>query len=116
MKVLTKTRFKLGLECPNKLYYTGKTEEYANPKSKDPFLIALADGGFQVEELARLHYPEGILIEDKRDDKNYDYLDKVQQTNELLKLKNVVIFEAAFIYENLFIRVDIIEKIGNKRC
>lgn len=114
MKVLTKTRFKLGLECPNKLYYTGKTEEYANPKSKDLFLIALADGGFQVEELARLHYPEGILIEDKKDDKNYDYLDKVQQTNELLKLENVVIFEAAFIYENLFIRVDIIEKIGNK--
>ena len=114
MKVLTKTRFKLGLECPNKLYYTGKINEYANPKSKDPFLIALADGGFQVEELARLHYPEGILIEDKKDDKNYDYLDKVQQTNELLKLENVVIFEAAFIYENLFIRVDIIEKIGNK--
>lgn len=114
MKVLTKTRFKLGLECPNKLYYTGKTEEYANPKSKDLFLIALADGGFQVEELARLHYPEGILIEDKKDDKNYDYLDKVQQTNELFKLENVVIFEAAFIYENLFIRVDIIEKIGNK--
>lgn len=114
MKVLTKTRFKLGLECPNKLYYTGKTEEYANPKSKDPFLIALADGGFQVEELARLHYPEGILIEDKKDNKNYDYLDKVQQTNELLKLENVVVFEAAFIYKNLFIRVDIIEKIGNK--
>lgn len=114
MKVLTKTRFKLGLECPNKLYYTGKTEEYANPKSKDPFLIALADGGFQVEELARLHYPEGILIEDKKDNKDYDYLDKVEQTNELLKLDNVIIFEAAFIYENLFIRVDIIEKIGNK--
>lgn len=114
MKVLTKTRFKLGLECPNKLYYTGKTEEYANQKSKDAFLIALADGGFQVEELARLHYPEGILIEDKKDDKDYNYIDKVEQTNELLKLENVVIFEAAFLYKNLFIRVDIVEKKGNQ--
>jgi hypothetical protein len=31
MKLLTKSRFKLGLECPNKLYYTSK-KEYANQK------------------------------------------------------------------------------------
>jgi len=50
MRVLTKSRFKLALECPNKLYYTRK-KEYANTKKDDPFLAALADGGFQVEEL-----------------------------------------------------------------
>jgi hypothetical protein len=37
MRVLTKSRFKLGLECPNKLYYTSK-KEYANKKQEDPFL------------------------------------------------------------------------------
>lgn len=51
MKVLTKSRFKLGLECPNKLYYTRK-KEYANIKLEDPFLQALAQGGFQVEALS----------------------------------------------------------------
>ena len=114
MRVLTKSRFKLGLECPNKLYYTHKEEEYANTKSNNPFLDALASGGFQVEELARMHYPNGILIEDDTDRKNYNYQDKVNQTNELLNLNEVVIFEAAFMFKNLFIRVDILEKKGNQ--
>ena len=114
MRVLTKSRFKLGLECPNKLFYTNKKEEYANTKSNNPFLEALASGGFQVEELARLHYPNGILIEDSTDPANYDYFEKVAQTNSLLQQENVVIFEAAFLYKNLFIRVDILEKKGNQ--
>ena len=107
-RLLTKSRFKLALECPNKLYYTRK-EEYANQQMDDPFLEALAKGGFQVEELARLEYPNGILIENN--DWNYDLL--VEQTNELLQQENVVIFEAAFRYENLFIRTDILVKRGN---
>ena len=97
MRVLTKSRFKLGLECPNKLYYTHKEKEYANNKSSNPFLEALASGGFQVEELARLHYSNGILIEDSTDPANYDYFEKVAQTKALLQQENVVIFEAAFL-------------------
>jgi len=54
VRLLTKSRFKLGLECPNKLFYTGK-KEYANQKQDNPFLLALAEGGFQVEEYARMH-------------------------------------------------------------
>jgi len=114
MRVLTKSRFKLGLECPNKLFYTGKETEYANTKSDNPFLQALASGGFQVEELARLHFPNGILIEDDIDRTKYNYKDKVNQTNVLLQRDEVVIFEAAFMFENLFIRVDILEKKGNQ--
>ena len=51
MKVLSKSRSKLGLECPNKLFYTNK-KEHANQKLDDPFLQALASAGFQVEEFA----------------------------------------------------------------
>ncbi|WP_019037730.1 DUF2779 domain-containing protein [Psychroflexus tropicus] len=113
-RYLTKSRYKLGLECPNKLYYTNK-KDYANAKMNDPFLQALASGGFQVEELARMHYPDGILIEDKKSDETYDYQDKVDQTIELLENnEDVVIFEAAFLYQNLFIRVDILEKKGDQ--
>ena len=108
-RLLTKSRFKLALECPNKLYYTRKSE-YANQQIDDPFLEALAQGGFQVEELARLEYPDGILIESN--DWNYDLL--VEQTNESLRRENVVIFEAAFRFENLFIRTDILVKKGNE--
>jgi hypothetical protein len=50
MKPLTKSRFKTALECPNKLFFTSK-KEYPNNKSDDPFMQALAKGGFQVEEI-----------------------------------------------------------------
>ncbi|MHB1105408.1 MAG: DUF2779 domain-containing protein [Lutibacter sp.] len=108
MKVLSKSRFKLGLECPNKLYYTGK-DEYANSKKEDSFLEALAQGGFQVEELARMHFPNGILIEGN----DWDYQLLWEQTQELLKQENVIIYEAAFLIDGLFIRTDILVKQGD---
>ena len=106
-RLLTKSRFKIAMDCPNKLFYT-KKKEYANKQLDDPFLQALAQGGFQVEELARLEFPEGILIEGN--DWNYDLL--AAQTEELLQRENVVIFEAAFKFENLFIRTDILVKLN----
>ena len=54
-RYLTKTRMKLGLECPKKLFYYGK-EEFETLNIGNEFLEALAEGGFQVEELARFHY------------------------------------------------------------
>ncbi len=109
MKPLTKSRFKTALECPNKLFFTSK-KEYANNKSEDPFLQALASGGFQVEELARLHYPNGIFINTE----NYEYEKAVKLTLEALQQDEVIIYEAAFQYEGLFIRTDIIVKTGDK--
>ena len=109
MKVLSKSRFKLGLECPNKLYFTGN-KSYANKKSEDTFLLALAKGGFQVEELARMHYPGGVFI----DTENYEYEKAFQLTQEALLKENVVIYEAAFLVNNYFIRTDILVKTGNK--
>lgn len=108
MKVLTKSRFKLGLECPNKLFYTGK-KEYANKKQEDPFLLALAEGGFQIEEYARMHFPGGVLIEGN--DGDYQHL--WERTQELLLQENVIIYEAAFLHDGLFIRTDILVKKGN---
>ena len=110
-RYLTKSRYKLGLECPNKLFFTKKANEFLNLKSEDSFLMDLASGGFQVEELARMHYPEGILVEELD---AYDYEVLAANTTGLLKRDNVVIFEAAFIYEGLFIRTDILVKKGNQ--
>ena len=57
-RYLTKSRFKLAMEYPTKLYYTGKGE-YINQDLDDPFLLALAEGGFQVGELAKHYFPGG---------------------------------------------------------
>ena len=108
-RYLTKSRFKLALDCPTKLFYTRK-KDYEDSSETDTFLEALAQGGFQVEELARMEYPEGIAI--LGEDWNYQKL--ADRTSELLQNENVVIFEAAFLYEGLFIRTDILVKRGDK--
>lgn len=109
MRVLSKSRFKLGLECPNKLYYAGK-KEYANKKQEDPFLLALAEGGFQIEEYARMHFPGGFLIEGN----DWEYENLWEITQKLLQQEKVIIYEAAFLYEGLFVRTDILVKEGKQ--
>ena len=106
-RYLTKSRFKLALECPAKLYYDGKPE-YANQKLGDPFLQALADGGFQVGALAKCYFAGGYDIE------TLDYYEALKQTNEFLQRDNVIIYEAAVNFENLFIRADILVKNKDK--
>ena len=105
-RYLTKSRFKMATECPTKLFYTGKTE-YPNTMLDDPFLAALADGGHQVGELAKQYYPNGFDIT------SLDYDEAEKQTLELLELDEVVIFEPAIRFNNLFIRVDVLVKKGN---
>ncbi len=108
-RLLTKSRFKLALDCPTKLFYTRKSE-YENQGDTDSFLEGLAQGGFQVEELARMEHPKGVAI--TGDDYNYQLV--ANRTKELLKQENVTIFEPAFLIDGLFIRVDILVKKGNK--
>ena len=105
-RYLTKSRFKLALECPTKLFYTGK-KEYPDQKLDDAFLAALAEGGFQVGELAKCYFPGG------HDITTLDYSEAEQQTNELLKQSKVTIFEPAIRFGNLFIRIDVLIKNGN---
>ena len=106
-RFLTKSRFKLALECRTKLYYDGNSE-YANQKIEDPFLLALADGGFQVGELAKCYFAGGHEVF------THDHEESVRQTNELLKQEQVVIYEAAVRFENLFVRVDVLRKDQNR--
>lgn len=103
LRYLTKSRFKLALECPTKLYYTGKTE-YANQSLDDAFLQALADGGYQVGELAKHYFPGGETI------KTLDTEEALAQTNSFLKRDHVIIYDAAICYQQLLIRVDILVK------
>ena len=106
-RYLTKSLFKQGLDCPAKLYYTKKSQ-YADKKLDNDFLTALANGGFQVGELAKCYFPGGHQISD------LDYETALINTNQLLREDDVIIYEAAVRYGNLFIRVDILVKNGTK--
>jgi hypothetical protein len=105
-RYLTKTRFKLAVECPTKLFYTCKPKIYADARLEDEFLIALAEGGFQVGELAKLMFSGGIEVT------SINHEEAVRQTHELLALENITIFEAAICHDGLFARIDILRKSG----
>jgi hypothetical protein len=107
-RYLTKTRFKLAVECPTKLFYSGKPDIYADTKQEDDFLKALAEGGFQVGELAKLMYPGG------HDIKSLNHEEALNETRQLLSQGDVTIYEAAVQHGNLFVRVDILRKTGNR--
>lgn len=107
-RYLTKSRFKLALECPTKLFYTGKADVYPDRKREDEFLQALADGGFQVGELAKVMFPCGIEITSRGHD------EQVAETERLLQRDNVTLFEAAIRHGNLFARVDVLRKTGSQ--
>ncbi len=105
VRYLTKSRFKVATECPTKLFYNGKNE-YPSTMEEDEFMQALAEGGFQVGALAQCYYPSGVNIETLNSNES------LEQTNDLLKNENCVIFEAAVQFENFFIRIDVLKKDG----
>nr|WP_315246030.1 DUF2779 domain-containing protein [uncultured Albidiferax sp.] len=105
-RYLTKSRFKQALSCPTKLYYSGKPA-YANANDDNDFMAMLADGGFQVGELAKLMYPGGIEIKTKNS------ADALVQTAHYLAQDNVVLFEPAIAHGSLLVRVDVLVKRGH---
>lgn len=105
-RYLTKSRFKQALECPTKLFYTGK-REYLNNSLEDSFLMALAEGGYQVGALAQKMYSGGATVDD------LGHSAQLKRTQELLAHDNVTVYEAAFEAEGLFVRVDILRKCGS---
>lgn len=106
-RYLTKSRFKTAVECPTKLFYTGKRKEYADSMADNEFLAMLAEGGYQVGALAKLRFPEGIEILEK------DHATAEAKTRVYLSNESVVLFEPAIRFGNFFIRIDILVKTGN---
>jgi hypothetical protein len=90
---LTKSLFMKGLPCTERLRLT--IEQLDNKAEADSFLKVLAEGGFQVEALARMQYPDGIFI----DTKHGQYEKAAKLTKEALEQENVVLFEAAFLID-----------------
>ncbi len=109
MKLFTKSAFKQALFCPASLYYY-YDRDYANQMNEDDFLQALADGGNQVGDLAKVYYD----VQADADIKTLNDDESLKKTAELFKRDEVTIAEAAFRWQNCFIRADIIEKKGKQ--
>lgn len=102
---LTKSRFKIALECPRKLNYA-TDNNYANAKSEDEFLQGLAESGHEVGALAKLMFPGGIEIAAPSVD------EQIKKTQKLIEQDNVILYEPTFRHGNLVVRVDVLVKKG----
>ena len=114
-RYLTKSRFKMALECPTKLHYSVEANGYFDKNQNNDFLQALADGGNQVGELAKFKYHDdpigqNITIEP------LEYELALEQTKaKLSQPGRIVIAEAALLHAPFFIRVDILIQDKNAK-
>ena len=102
---LTKSKYLNGLQCHKRLWYE---ENY--PEKKPDISISqrrIFDQSNKVGILARDHFPEGVLINAAAPHNS------VKQTETAIKQDNSCIFEAAFIFEDVLVRCDILEKDSN---
>jgi hypothetical protein len=106
-RYFTKSLHKKALECPTKLFYHAQPDVYENRSLDDPFLRALAYGGFQVGELARIYFPNGIEIAAQAPE------EALVETERRLQQDSVTLYEAAVGAGAFLIRADILVKSGN---
>lgn len=107
-RYLTKSKFVRALDCPTKLYYH-ENKGYKSTLEDNDFMQALAEGGLQVGELAKLYFPGGHEIPMMQKKKK-----SLRETNELLQRDEVIIYEAAIRHKHCFILVDVLQKNGDR--
>ena len=105
---LSKSRFMAGLQCLKRLYLECYERELADPI--DERQQAIFDTGNGVGELARDRFPYGRLIEER----HFEISQAIRTTKKVLADTAVkAIFEGAFAFEKIQIRVDILRRNGD---
>ena len=102
---LTKSRYIAGLQCPRRLWLlVHEPMPYEEPASGSPM-----DIGQEIGQKAHLLFPGGVRI----DEEPWQHAEAVARTAALMSDARVpAIFEAAFEYEDIRIRVDVLERLA----
>jgi Domain of unknown function(DUF2779) len=104
---LSKSKFLSGLQCHKRLYLEIHAPELAT--EPDEQTQAILDNGTELGELARRLFPNGVLVDFGRTG-----LEKALTLTDELILDPTVpaIFEATFKFDNVLVRVDILERLS----
>ena len=105
---LSKSDFKTASDCSSKLYY--KKKRYPSLLEENHYLQFLADGGYMVEKMAKLLYPDGIEME-SRDNPEQAHAEAAALIAER---ENLTLFEPTILDGKRLVRVDILNKKGNE--
>jgi len=102
---LSKSRFMSGLQCHKQLWW--RVHEPDAPELVSaPSQQALFDQGHRVGAKAREHFPGGVFV----DAHHSDVAGRVAQTQAALAARAPAIFEAAFVVDDIFVAVDVLER------
>ncbi len=100
MKLLTKSKYLWGLQCP-KLLWTAVNDKKSIPEP-DRFTQHKFDQGHLVGELAKKLFPDGINISED------DFMGNIRKTKKLLSSEKPL-FEAGIMQDNLYSRADVLK-------
>ena len=102
---LSKSRYCYGIQCVKQLWW--RVHEPKAPELvADESLQAIFDQGNRVGELARERFPGGVLV----DGDYWAVEEKVEKTRRALANRAPAIFEAAFLKDDVFVAVDVLER------
>jgi predicted RecB family nuclease len=108
--MLSKSRFLAGSQCQLRLWHQCYNRELASEIS--PAQQAIFDAGQEVGRLATRLYPGGVLIEED----HLHHHEAVQSTLAAIDNPEIpAVFEAAFVYDDVRIRADILQRLGDGR-
>jgi hypothetical protein len=103
---LTKSAILSGIQCSKKLW-----REKNIPVEKEPISIVLQsrfDSGHEVGVAGRSEYSDGVLIPAK------DVDSALAQTRHFIEENVPCLFEAAFLFNDLYVRTDVMKKSENE--
>lgn len=100
---ISKSNYLKGLECPSYLWLIfNEPEKKAKPSNKAEYKFKV---GHIVGELAKKVFPKGIDVADE------DFKENLKKSEELIKERKIL-FEAAFLVDNVYSRADILVPVG----
>jgi hypothetical protein len=103
---LSKSDYKIARTCPTKLYY--RQQGYPSSRDDNQYLALLAQGGYMVEKMAKLLFPEGRELPYSGGAET-----SARLTSDALQSDCVTIFEGTFLSRGRLARVDILQKRGD---
>ena len=105
-KNLSKSKYLAGQQCLKRVWLACHHRELA--AAPDRSLQAIFDMGHEIGRHATMLFPGGVLVEEKA----WEHEKAVARTAELVADERIpAIFEAAFEYRNVRIRVDVLERL-----
>lgn len=103
---LSKSKYLAGLQCHKRVYLDVHHPDWASPP--DPSTQAILDMGTEIGERARCRFPGGVLVQE-----SYRQREAALAHTALVLADATVpaIFEGAFLYDGVLVRVDILERV-----